>query len=129
MKYALLAALALAGCGDDGTPHEVDAAPHADAAPRPDAGDPCDYHEQDDGGNDTTAEATGLALANEVRICGTVRPHAPDGEVVDKDLYGVEIPTDEPVLVRLVSTDGAELDSMRVQLDGAVDYTRAATLR
>jgi hypothetical protein len=136
MKYSLAVLglgllVAPAGCGDDSSAGQLDAAAHVDANGRPDAGDPCDFHEGDDPGNDTAGEPTGLTLTAEVRICGQIDARAPgEGDVVDTDIFSFEIGVDGPVLVRVVAPDGETLAALQGTLaDGALTAIDGSTLR
>jgi hypothetical protein len=139
MKYSL-AVLGLAsvlgsalapGCGDDSGPQLADATAHVDATGRPDAGDPCDFHEADDAGNDTTGESTGLTLGTELRMCGHVDAREPGkDDVVDRDIFTFELATDGPILVRVVAQDGDTLATFEGALaDAGLTVLDSSTLR
>lgn len=124
----LIAPALVAGCGDDGTTTVVDGQTAPDAGSD---GAPADCHpEADDSRNGTTAEPTGAVFGGQrIAVCGNVDVDAPQGDLVDLDLYQVTVAPTAPVVVRLSAPLGDAVDRIDLIVRDANGPRSVARLR
>jgi hypothetical protein len=133
MRSALLAASLITACGPSSSSappdgHVVDA-PRADDAPIDAPASDCDYTEQHDATNDDvsdppgTPEPTGLTAGARTVVCGACEhTHCVGDSTADSDGYGLSVPSETDVLVRLRGAGAEAIEYAGVDVYGGATF-------